>query len=408
MRIVLINHSDSKGGASVVTYRLMKALRELGHDAQMLVTHKAMSDTNTVLVSAPFRIPFFKECLRVFHANGLNRDDLFKVSPGLDGLPLHRHPLVKTADAVIVNWINQGMMSLRSVAAIAAEKPVLWTMHDMWNMTGICHHAGSCNAFLTGCCRCPLLHGKASEHDLSYRISKLKADIYASEHIKFVAVSNWLADKARHSSLMRWCDVATINNAFPVEEFYINPKRSRNELGLPEGKKIILMGAARLDDPIKGLPYAIEALNRLQRDDVHAVFFGDMRNKNALQELSIPHTWLGTISDALLVCELYAHASVVISTSLYETLPGTLVEGQAAGCIPVAFDSGGQTDIIDNESTGYLVEPYNTKAFATALSTALDAVPSAEVLRQAVAHKFSSESIAKQYINLIYSEQQRR
>lgn len=410
MRIVIINHSDTKGGASVVSYRLMKALRALGHDAAMLVTHRGSNDRHVVAATTPFRYPFYRECLRIFCANGFNRADLFKVSAGLDGMPLHRHPLVQEADAVIVNWVNQGMMSLRSVAAIAAEKPLLWTMHDMWNMTGICHHAGVCEAYKSseGCRNCPLLHARASVRDLSHKISQLKSEIYAGFGIQFVAVSSWVAEKARSSMLMAGCKVTTINNAFPVGEFYTEPKRSRKELGLPEGKKIILMGAARLDDPIKGLPYAVSALNSVLRDDVHAVFFGALRNENALQDLRMPHTKLGTVKDAALLRELYAHASVVFSASLYETLPGTLVEGQAAGCMPVSFNMGGQADIIEDGVTGWLVDAYDCAAFAEALNRALDAPASADTLRQSVIGKFSAENIAGQYVELILQEQQRR
>ena len=41
MKIVLINHSDTRGGASVVSMRLLEALRALGADASMLVVRKA-------------------------------------------------------------------------------------------------------------------------------------------------------------------------------------------------------------------------------------------------------------------------------------------------------------------------------------------------------------------------------
>ncbi|MDE6382463.1 MAG: hypothetical protein K2L57_06300, partial [Muribaculaceae bacterium] len=40
----------------------------------------------------------------------------------------------------------------------------------------------------------------------------------------------------------------------------------------------------------------------------------------------------------------------------YETLPGTLVEGQVYGCIPVSFGRGGQADIVDHLDTGYIAE----------------------------------------------------
>ena len=61
------------------------------------------------------------------------------------------------------------------------------------------------------------------------------------------------------------------------------------------------------------------------------------------------------MSEPALLRELYAHSTVLMSTARYETLPTTLIEGQAAGCTPVAFDSSGQCDIISNAEEGILV-----------------------------------------------------
>ena len=47
MKVTLLNHSDTLGGASVVTFRLMQALRDEGVDAQMLVLSKT-SDSESV------------------------------------------------------------------------------------------------------------------------------------------------------------------------------------------------------------------------------------------------------------------------------------------------------------------------------------------------------------------------
>lgn len=208
MKIVVINHSDSRGGASVVSMRLVEALRRQGHDARMLVTHSS-TDRDFVTVAAPHwcsRLPFLAEHLRIFAGNGFSRSDLFKASIATDGLPLSRHPLVREADAVMLNWVNQGMVSLREIERIAAMgKRIIWTMHDMWNMTGICHHAGTCTRYKEpeGCRCCPLLHGRASDNDLSARTWRRKKALYAEADITFVPVSTWLADCCRSSVLLR-------------------------------------------------------------------------------------------------------------------------------------------------------------------------------------------------------------
>lgn len=72
MKITLVNHSDTLGGASVVTFRLMQALRALGVDARMLVTRKS-GDSPFVVQAGPrwrSRIPFLAEHLDIFLHNG--------------------------------------------------------------------------------------------------------------------------------------------------------------------------------------------------------------------------------------------------------------------------------------------------------------------------------------------------
>ena len=114
MKICIINHSDTRGGASVVSRRLMHALRALGHDAYMLVVHKESDDAHVYAAASTTcaRIPFLAEHLRLFVACGFSKRNIFRVSIASDGLPLSRHPLVLEADAVILNWLNQGMISL--------------------------------------------------------------------------------------------------------------------------------------------------------------------------------------------------------------------------------------------------------------------------------------------------------
>lgn len=276
-------------------------------------------------------------------------------------------------------------------------------MHDMWNLVGICHHAGTCGRYLTPseCGICPLLHQRAGKNDLSHRVWLEKKRLYSGKNITFVAVSSWLRNLALGSTLMQGQRVEFIPNAFPVEEFYTEPRMSTPFPGLPDSKKIILMGAARLDDPVKGLPLAIDALNRLKRNDTVAVFFGGLRNPDSLADLRFPHVHLGPIYDKDKLRELYARAHVVLSSSHWENLPGTLIEGQAAGAFPVCFDHGGQSDIIVSPETGALIEYPDTTAMALAIDRALDTTHNREYLRHNVLERFASDIVAERFLSLI-------
>ena len=211
----------------------------------MLVVHKATADPDVVLAAPQWRarLPFLQEHLKIFVANGFNRSTLFKISTGSDGLPLECHPLVKEADVVMLNWVNQGMLSLRSIRRMAeAGKHIIWTMHDMWNLTGVCHHAGRCRHYMQQCGKCRLINKGPEANDLSHRVWLKKHELYSHSRIHFVAVSNWLAALARKSTLLNSCDVNVIPNAFPIEDFAGEVRYSRTDLGLPEGMPLIVMG----------------------------------------------------------------------------------------------------------------------------------------------------------------------
>lgn len=412
MKVTLLNHSDSLGGASVVTYRLMQALRKEGIDVRLLVMSKTGNDENVTPYHShrAHKCAFLMERLNIFLRNGLSKANLFKVSTASHGVSLASHPLIVDADVIAINWVNQGMLSLNEIEKIAQlGKPVVWTMHDMWCLTGICHHALECDRYKKQCGNCQFINGGKRKNDLSHSTWLRKQKLFNNTDIQFVAVSNWLADKCKESTLLGDKHVEVIHNAFPIDSYSITPTSKIEGYDIDYNKNLILMGAARLDDPIKGFEYAIEALNIFaqQSPDMakccEVIFFGDIRNAQLLNRINMPYRHLGRINSADTIRQLYASAKVVISTSLYETLPGTLIEGQAAGCVPVSFGKGGQADIIDHKVTGYIADYKSPQSIADGIAWALEASPNREMLHESVRKKFASQVIAQKYIKLFKS-----
>lgn len=397
MNVVILNHSDSRGGASVTSVRLMQALVRMGVDARMLVVHSSIGSERIEKLQPAWRVKaaFLAEHADIWLRQGCRRDNLFAISTGAFGMPVHKHPWVEQADVVVLAWVNQGMISLAEVSRI--KPAVVWVMHDMWCFTGVCHHAGVCRRYERQCGKCPLLLRRA-DHDLSWQVHAAKQQLYAAKPIQFVAVSTWLASLASASSLGANMRVCTIPNAMPVEYFSSEPRLSRSQCGLPEKGQLIVMAAARLDDPIKGLPRAIEALNTLSDTDAVAVLVGNLRDKQALHSLRLPHIWLGPVSEQRMR-DIYPHAHVVLSASEYETLPTTLIEGMASGCIAVTTGRGGQTDIVDHLDTGYISPTMHPSDLACGLRWALDQEPRRQHQHRAML-RFASDKVARAYIYL--------
>lgn len=414
MNVVLLNHSDTLGGASVVTFRLMQALQQAGINANMLVLSKSSNNENVIQVSSRHsrNVAFLMERLNIFLQNGFSKSNLFKVSTASHGVSVASHPLIADADVIVINWINQGMLSINEINEITQlGKPVVWIMHDMWCLTGICHHALECERYKQQCGNCQFICGGTKKNDLSHSIWLLKKKLYKNSNIHFVAVSQWLANKARESTLLHEANISVIHHAFPVEFFKTTASTGvlSQLLPLPNDRKLIVMGAARLDDPIKGFDYVINAVNLLveqypeKAKDCELVLFGDIRDSSLLNKIKLPYHHLGRINDNKTLRHLYAMASVVLSTSTYETLGATLIEGQAAGCVPVAFAHDGRRDIIDHKINGYIADYKSSQSIADGIVWALNATLNREMLHASVRERFDSEVIAQKYIELFKS-----
>ena len=406
MKVVIINHSDMQGGAAIVSLRLVHALQEEGVDARMLVIDRQSDDPLVGVMGSPLlnKWNFLAERLGVYLRNGMRRDTLFKIDTCSHGINIARHPWVRDAHVVCLNWVNQGTLSLGAIKRLGATgKPIVWTMHDMWNCTGVCHYSFECERYKERCHSCPLL--KTHGDDLSTTLQEKKLQLYSQVPIHFVAVSHWLAECCRQSTAMAGCDLSVIYNAFPIHHF--DYTRLSGEIdGIPTDKKIIVMGARRLDVEVKGFKEFIETTSFIARNKpqlaqkTHFVLYGDLHDKALLDKVQVPCTWLGTIGGTEQLSRLYRHSDVVLSTALYENLPGTLIEGQASGCLPVTFGQGGQADIVDHLTTGYIAQYKDPASVAAGIEWAIDAGVSRQFLHNEVERKFAAGKIAKQYIEL--------
>lgn len=401
--ILFLSTNDTLGGAAMVTHRLASALRRTGVDARMLVGRKDGDDAWVAQVGSSRRkVAKVAERAEIFASNGFDRADLWKVSTARFGAAVASHPWVAEADAIVLGWVNQGFLSLGQLRRIyEMKKPVVWWMHDLWCATGICHLPAGCTRYELGCGRCPLLHWERRMGDLSRAVWERKMDIFRRYPIKFLAVSRWQREQCLKGSLLRGMDIEVLGHAFPVEEFTTEPAEASDR-----GKLRIVMGAARLDDPVKGLPVAIEALNLLAQEHPElaerseAVFFGGLADENAFEALRFPFRYVGRMAPDELR-NLYATATVVLSTSRFETMGATLMEGMAAGASPVTFGVGGQPDIVTHGENGYIADYGSAQSVAHCLRLALESpFPRAEQ-HASVASRFSEKVIAGRLLRII-------
>lgn len=389
MKIAIISHSDCLGGAAIASSRLADSLRQEGHEVEMVVMNRHGSGIGVTRAGcgASRSAAFLGERLRIFLANGLSRHNLFKVSTAQAGQNLCGMKAIREADLVVVGWACQGLLSLRELSRISRMpgKRVAVVMHDLWWMTGICHYPFGCIRYEQECGCCKFLGGH-SPHDLSWSVWRRKRDLYRGlDNVVWIAVSRWVKECATRSSLLRDAAIKVIHNIFPIREFDIAPRTEVPELVPWKGRKVIVMGAASLDNEVKGLRRGIDALNTIPhewKEKSVAVFYGGMKDPSALSGIEMPWIWLGPVSGDRLH-DILASAHVVISPAYHETYGWTLLEGIASGAVAATYGGDGREDIVTEGVNGFIAGGDSPADLAVALVKALGKSSSDSAARSA-------------------------
>ena len=406
MRVLIVNTSERTGGAAVAANRLMMALNNNGVKAKMLVRDKESESLTVVgLPKSPMlNWHFLWERLVIFFRCRFSRKHLFEIDLANTGSDITRLREFQEADVIHLHWINQGMLSLSDIRKILKSgKPVVWTMHDIWPATAICHLTLTCRNFTTHCRNCRLLPGGGSSNDLSTSIWRKKEKMLEAGTIYFVACSHWLEQEAKASALLKGHKIASIPN--PIDTHIYHPgdkKAARKNLGLPEDKRLILFVSQRVTNKNKGMDYLIEACRQLE--DYEVVILGG-HAEEVVDQLPLKAHPLGYVNDERRIVEVYQAVDVFVLPSLSENLPNTIMEAMACGVPCVGFKVGGIPEEIDHKRNGYVAEYRNPDDLARGIRWILSEADYEQLSQEAVrkvAHSYSQQSVAISYLDVYH------
>ncbi|MDY3915092.1 MAG: glycosyltransferase family 4 protein [Phocaeicola sp.] len=414
MRILIVNTSEKKGGAAIAARRLMHALQKQGVNADMLVRDKITTDAHVHALSGKWQKKwhFLWERFTIWKHNGFSRKGLFEVDIANAGTDITAHPLFREADIVHLHWVNQGMLSMANIRAIAATgKPIVWTMHDMWQSTGICHHSVDCEAYKVVCKCCPQLQ-RPSENDLSACVFRKKKEVYETGNFSFVACSKWLETLAAQSVLTGTKPVCSIPNPLDTTLFSPQDKAiARKHLNLPTDKKLLLFSAAKTTDKRKGIDYLIEACRCIVEkyptsvEEWGIVLVGE-GTAEFQQCFPFPFYSLSYVHSEAELATIYRAVDVYVTPSLQENLPNTIAEATACGLPCVGFKVGGIPEMIDHKENGYVATYKSAEDLAEGVLWVLTEAPYERLARSArdkAIRKYAEETVARQYIQLYES-----
>ncbi len=412
MRVLLINTSERIGGAAVAASRLMEALKAQGINAKLLVRNKQTRQSTVIALKGNWQLvwKFVWERIVIWSANRFSRRNIFAVDIANTGTDITSLPEFQQADIIHLHWINQGMLSLKNIRKILdSGKPVVWTMHDMWPCTGICHYAQQCEHYTEECHNCPFIHGGSKHRDLSYRTFHRKKALYKGSRLHFVTCSQWLGGQARKSALLEGLPVSCIPNPINTNLFRPHDKQgARQRCNLPQDMKLVLFGSVKITDKRKGIDYMVKACHLLAgqhpelTDRLGVVTFG--KNSEQLAGMLPFKVFpLDFVSNEHQLVDIYNAVDISATPSLEENLPNTIMEAMACGTPCVGFNTGGIPEMIDHLHNGYVAQHKSAEDFANGIYWILNE-PDYDSLceqaaRKAVTH-YAEQVVARKFIDL--------
>ena len=382
VKVLSVCTSDAHGGAGRAAYRIHLAVLEYGIESRMLVKHKGTSDKDVVPVSDFIPSNAFYRALEWTQDKIRNRRQHFQwgkypdkgryFMSDLRSMDIGGALRKIDYDVLHLHWVNLRFLPLDK---LPKDKPIVWTLHDSWPFCGVCHVPMDCHRYEAECGCCPQL-GSEDIRDLSHRVWRKKREIYKNLDLHIVAPSNWLGDCARRSSLFKGFDIRVIPNCLDTDTFCPgNRDEACRRFGLDPEKRHILFGAINaVEDKNKGFKYLVEALKGIGADlseDTDVIIFGSSSPvADEIGGLKV-HS-VGVLKRLSDVVNVYRSADLAVVPSLSENLSCTIMESLACGIPVVAFDIGGNGDLVDHQVNGYLAKEKDSEELSKGILWCLD------------------------------------
>jgi glycosyltransferase involved in cell wall biosynthesis len=294
--------------------------------------------------------------------------------PRFIGNNVTKNNWVREADVIYIHWILGGFFNFKNIRQVLEMgKPVIFFMHDMWTITGGCHHSLGCEGYKTDSTFCPIFKGD-KKYTLASREFKIKKELFKDfSNISFVSPSNWLANCASQSGLTGNKKVEIIPNIINEEVFKpVDKQVARKLLNLDSELFTISFGAvAGTTNIFKGWSYLEEALQQIHTSypdlQLNIIIFGSNYDQGTVDALPYPVRFLGEINDETTMVILNNASDLFISPTLAENFGQTLLENVMCGTPVVAFNVGGNADIIEHKVNGYLAEYKSSEDLAAGI-----------------------------------------
>jgi len=361
LNVLVVNTAGTGGGAARVSELLTQGLRRTGTRVSLLAGGSLAEDPHAALAGHWHeRRPAIWLARRGFPELGHPSSFLWRCREEY-----------ASADVLHLHNLHGDYLSIAALPLWGFDKPVVWTLHDLWLVTGNCAYPYTCPRWTRSCGRCRQLGVyPMSAVDRSHLYRRLKPWLIAAARPILVAPSRWLAAHVRRVPELAGLPLRVIPYPIACEVFSPTSDRpaARRSFGLAHAAPTVILGGYDWSDARKGGPDAIAALRRASArvPGLQLLVIG-ADSDHVLQRSGVLGRAVPFLREREALARAYGCADVCLLPSRAENYPLTVLEAMACGTPVVAYDVGGVPEQIAPGRTGLLARDGHPDELAAGL-----------------------------------------
>jgi glycosyltransferase involved in cell wall biosynthesis len=401
IKVLHINTFDYYGGAEKIAYTLYKAQEY----STLLVKQKTkyFDDAGIIEFDSKFldkaillfdkvlwKFGLKKSIKTYFHA----KDQLNNTYKKLRQLKAYHE-----ADIIHLHNLHGGYFDIKSLEKIALEKKVIWTVHDMWPITGgeaytfvengkITYKAGFEDTLKHYPLNNPLIDRRAY-------FLKTKKRIYnkVSKNLHFITVSKWLQESFFESPVFsKGLDVEVIYNGIDTSKF-VNFKN--RDWHIP---RVLFFNS---HSPFKGSKVFQDCLRNLHIP-IELTVVGSHFSIPISDFIKV--SYLNKIVDEKELVHLFNNVDILVFPSTAEAFGLLPAEAMLCGVFVLTSDAGGLKELVFDKKTGYTFKVGDSADLVEKLSSFLNDLEYARSIgersREFVINNFDLQKMISSYQSL--------
>lgn len=325
---------------------LHKYLIERNIDSSHLVWDKHSDDPNTYIISG-----HRSDRSEIKNYSDKIQQDFYldnRISP--IAYDILYNPLFLNADIVHLHLIHNLSFDLNLLPVMTRLKPIIWTVHDPWVLSGHCIVHFDCQKWQTGCGDCPLLNAYyVMNKDNTALNFIMKKTAIQNSHFDIIVASKFMERLLKKSQFFTHTRIHHIPFGIDLNIFKPRNKTElRQKYGIPDAAIVLLFRSDNTEK--KGLGYIEYLISKINtKKEIYIASLGGVWGNKTL---NFPYREFGWISDDNILSEIYNLADIFLMPSEFESFGMMAIEAMACGVLPIVIDGTALPETVNAPKIG--------------------------------------------------------